>query len=275
MSWAEKGLFASKRRILYMKFMLFSFLFALILSLAGGEREDLLATFRKENLEADKTFQNAVSTVALTGEAGTLWNIAEKQYFRALDYKLRHTSDAGKRLELLKKSHMLSREVEKIFSTPRENMGSLIGMLIYHKIAGLFQQQIAILMLDTDAEKRWQRIADIPLFIDGKKISQKQGKGKFTKEMYGAETTLEFMLLPEDTFTFQNRDFALIRTGRPFSVNDDFSTVYLFELKDGKLQVNKKCDFPFYSRWKLQKSEFVICYKKKMQKIQLSAAKEK
>ena len=164
-----------------MKTIICCFLFSLMLPLVGREREALLSTFKKEVAEAGKIFQEAATTVELTAAAGNLWRVAENQYFQALDYKLRHTSDLRLRLELLKDAHELSREVQRIFDTPREGQGSIIGMQIYNTIAGLFKNRTAILMLDAEAEKRWQRILSVPVCINGKRIQQKLGKGEFLK----------------------------------------------------------------------------------------------
>ena len=252
-----------------MKTVIFCFLFSLILPLVSREREALLSTFKQEVAEAGKIFQEAATTVELTAAAGNLWRVAENQYFQALDYKLRHTSDRNKRLELLKKSHLLSREIQKIYDTPREDNGSGIGMQMYHSIANLYQQQIAILMLDVEAEKRWNRIADATMVLDGKEIQLKHGKAKFETTMYSRKEMLEIILSPKDTFCFQNRDFAIIRTDIPFAGNDDFSSVYLLERQDGKMKVHTKCNFPFFSKWELNNSKLILHYDKNTQEIKL------
>lgn len=256
-----------------MRIALTLYLCALMLPLAGGEREDLLNTFKKENAEAEKLADEAFTTIELTGAAGNSREIAKTQYLRALDYKLRHTADRRKRLELLDDFYGLSREIQQVADTPREDKGSVIGMHIYYHISSLLKQQTDILLLDSEAEKRWRRIIGAPFYISGQKIWQKQGKGEFTAKMYDREEKLEFILYPKDTFSFRNRDFAVIRTDRRFSGNDDFSTVYLFELKDGKMQVRTKCKFPFFDSWKLQDSEIIFYYDQKMQKVDLLPGK--
>ena len=252
-----------------MKIVFFLLLSVMTVVLSADDREDLLAIFHKENTEAENLFQSAMTTVELTEAAGNLWRVAENQYFQALDYKLRHTSDRNKRLELLKKSHLLSREIQKIYDAPREDNGSGIGMQMYHSIANLYQQQIAILMLDAEAEKRWNRIADATMVLDGKEIQLKHGKAKFETTMYSRKEMLEIILSPKDTFCFQNRDFAIIRTDIPFAGNDDFSTVYLLERQDGKMKVHTKCNFPFFSKWELNNSKLILHYDKNTQEIKL------
>ena len=73
----------------------------------------------------------------------------------------------------------------------------------------------------------------------------------------------------EHTFSFQNRDFAIINIDMQFTVSDDFSTVYLCELKDGKMQVHTKFDLPYFTRWELKNNEFVLYNNDNMQKTQL------
>lgn len=241
----------------------------MMLSVFAGERENLLKAFASETAEAEKSFQAAMTTVELTGAAGKLWQVSEKQCVKALDHKLRHTEDPQVRLTLLENFHSLSREVQEIFDTPRENGGSLIGMQIYHHIAVLFQQQTAILMLDGETEKRWHLIADAPLSLNGQDLQLKQGKVRFTAVMYGDEVPLELVLFPKDTFHFQDRDFAVIRTDRRFTANDDFSTVYLCELKKGKLQVHTQCRFPIITKWELNGDSLIFYSEKEVQKIKL------
>ncbi len=245
------------------------FSIAMISSISAGEREFLLQTFAVETAEAEKAFQAAMSTIELTGAAGHLWEVAEKQCLKALDHKLRHTEDPQARLTILKNFHLLSREVQKIFDTPREYKGSLIGMQIYHYIAILFRQQTAILMLDNEKAKLWHLIADSPLLLGGQELQLEQGKAGFTSMMHGEKVSLEFILFPEDTFHFRGRNFAVIKTDIRFAGNNDFSTVYLFELKKGKLQVHTRCQFPFITRWELN-GDFLIFYsEKETQKIKL------
>ena len=251
------------------KFTAVFFLITMILSVFAGEREKLLKTFAAETAEAEKTFQTAMSTTELTGAAGNLWEVAEKQCLMALDYKLRHTENPQVRLTILKNFHSLSREVQKICDTPRKHQGSLFGMQIYHHIAVLFRQQTAILLLDNEKEKLWRLIADSPVFLNGQELQLKQGKTSFTANMHGDKVSLELILFPKDTFHFRGRDFAVIRTDIRFSVNNDFSSVYLYELKNGKLRVHTQCRFPLITKWEL-KGDFLIFYgEKEVQKIKL------
>ena len=242
---------------------------AIISSLSAGEREILLKTFASETAEAEKSLQAAMTTIELTGAAGHLWEVAEKQCLKALDHKLRYTEDSQTRLALLQNFHLLSRKVQKIFDTPRENRGSLIGMQIYHHIAILFQQQTAILMLDNEKEKLWHRIADSTLLLNGQELQLKQGKTGFTSKMHGEKVTLELILFPEDTFHFRGHDFAVVRTDIRFAGNDDFSSVYLVELKAGKLLVHTRCQFSSITKWEVN-DDFLIFYSEKdTQKIKL------
>ncbi len=252
-----------------MKKLMTAFCCALVIPLVGGEREDLLDIFKKENLAANKTFQESMTTVDIVGSAGNLGDVAQSQYLRALEYKLRHTADLQDRLKLLAGFHALSREIQDVYNTPREMLGSIGGMYIYHKMASLFQQQTAVLMLDSEEEKRWQRIADKPVEIEGNKMFTRQGKGNFHVKKSHGEAIFEFILFPEHTFSFQNRDFAIINIDMQFTVSDDFSTVYLCELKDGKMQVHTKFDLPYFTRWELKNNEFVLYNNDNMQKTQL------
>ena len=242
---------------------------AMISPISAGEREILLKTFAAETAEAEKSFQAAMSTIELTGEAGHLWDVAEKQCLKALDYKLRHTEDPHARLTILKNFHLLSREVQKICDTPRENRGSLIGMHIYHHIAILFRQQTAILLLDNEKEELWHLIADSTLLLNGQELRLEQGKTGFTSKMHGEKVTLELILFPEDTFRFRGHDFAVVRTDIRFAGNDDFSSVYLFELKKGKLQVHTRCQFSSIKKWELNGDFLMFHSEKDTQKIKL------
>lgn len=237
----------------------------------AAEKTKLQEQFHKENSEVKKFMDNAMTTVDLVGAAGNDWNVTEKQLMLAFDYKLRHTSDLKERLKIIGDFHDLSREVQKIFDTPRENMGSLAGMYIYSHIAELMRRQTAILMLDDQSEKRWKRIAHAPLQIEGKNITLENGKDEFTAKAYGREYNFFIMLFPQDTFTFRNRDFAVIRTDIFFSASGDFSTVYLCELKNGKLKLHTKCKFPLISKWELKNGIFTFYGDKSsdIQKIKL------
>jgi hypothetical protein len=218
----------------------------------AGEREVLLKTFEKENSGAEEVCQNAMTQIDLTSAAGNNWQVAESQLFRALDYKLRHTANAAERLKILTDFHRLSREVQKIYDTPRKNMGSGAGMRIYGTIASHMNQYIAVLMLDSEAEKCWRKIADAKLELNSKKIKLKGGKAKFATVMYNEQEELQILLFPKDIFVFQNRLFAIIQTDKEFSGNDDFSTTYLCEKKKGKLQVLATLKMPCVIQWVLE-----------------------
>ena len=228
-------------------------------AVTAGEREDLLKKFEQEYAAAETELsEKAETTIELVGAAGECSNVAEKHLFPAFDYKLRHTTDAAERLQLIKDFHKLSKEIQTLHLTPRENMGSLAGMWIYHSKAHLMRQQIAVWMLDTEAEKRWKRIANAPLVLKGQKIKLYRGKAKFNAVMYEQQVTLEIVLFPKYTFTHRGRNFAIIRTDIQFAVNDDFSTVYLCELKQGKLQVAAQFKMPCFTHWKLQGNKLTI-----------------
>lgn len=252
-----------------MKTIIITILFSLLLPILGGEREDLLKSFKKERIEADRLFQDAMTTIAITGAAGNLWKVSENQYFQALDYILRHTNDSSKRLKLLKNAHSLSREVQRIFDTPRDGRGSGIGMHIYHSISILYQQRTAILMLDAAQKKLWNKIADTKLLIAKQWVQLKSGKAEFSTEMHNQKVTLEIVVFPENLFRFRNRNFAVIRTDIPFAGNDDFSTVYLFELKNGNLFPHTKCKFPLISKWELQKDCLIFHHNDQRQQVNL------
>lgn len=183
---------------------------------------------------------------------------ARGQFLRALEYKLRQISDRKKRLELLEDSFTLCRTVFKITNERDPHEGSAGPMTRYARGASLFQQQRDILMLDDKAQKRWDLIADAPLEIDRSTIQLKKGRGEFTSMMYGRPTFQEILLFPADTFSFQNRHFALIRSDSPGSMNNDFSRVFLCEVKQGKLIVLRKSSFSHFSRWTLKDALLIL-----------------
>ncbi len=235
---------------------LFVFLLcAAIVNAVADERTELLKNFAAENAAAEKSMQNSVTTVELVGSAGANWGVAESHLVRALDYKLRHTADAGERLKILMEFHELSREVQRVFDTPRKYMGSMAGMLIYGRIAQLLQHRTAVLMLDAEAEKRWKRLAGATIKIEGRKVELKQGRGKYTT---GENKTFDVMIFPKYTFTWQNRVFAVFRTDIMFGVCDDYSTVWVYELKNGILEQHTKCDFPYFSKYILKGDELIF-----------------
>lgn len=236
---------------------------------SAGERENLLKKFEREYAVAQTEFlKKANTTVELVGSAGECATLSEKHLFQAFDYKLRHTASAEERLQIIADFHKLSKELQTLHQTPREGMGSLAGMQIYHAEANLMRRQIAIWMLDPETEKRWNRMANVPFILNGKSIELDRGKAKFDAVMYGRKVTLEILLSPQNTFTYQNRDFAIIRTDIPFAGNDDFSTVYLCEFDGKKLQVHTKCKFPLLCKWKVTGKTITIFTGNKKEKIQ-------
>ena len=222
-------------------------------AVTAGEREDLLKKFEQEYAVAETEFsEKAETTSELVGAAGECSNVAEKHLFQAFDYKLRHTKNPAERLQIIEDFHKLSKEIQTLHLTPRENMGSLAGMWIYHSKAHLMRQQIAVWMLDTEAEKRWKRIANAPLVLKGQNIEFERGKAKFEAVMFDEKVTLEIVLFPKETFTYMNRDFAIIRSDIVFAGNDDFSTTYLCEKKKGKLQVLATLKMSCVTKWVLE-----------------------
>ena len=201
------------------------------------------------------------STVELTAGAGNCFSTAEKQVFRALDYKLRHTPSEKERLKILENFHKVSREVEKLCSTPRDNMGSLSGMSIYIAAANLFQQHIAVLLLEGEAEKRWKELEKAVFVVAGQKVYLDQGRGTFVTKMYNSKVTLEMMLVPGDTFTCNGRHYAIVTTDIPFAFNTDHSTTYLTELKGKTLEIRQKLQFPYPAKWELKGSKFLYHHK--------------
>ena len=224
-----------------------------VFAASAGELEDLLKKFETEYATAEKELsENAETTVELVSAAGGCSILSEKHLFQAFDYKLRHTINTAERLQIIADFYKLSKDVQKLHQTPREGMGSLAGMHIYYAEAELMRQQIAVWMLDTEAEKRWKRIANAPLVLKGQKIELYRGKAKFDAVMYEQQITLEIVLFPQNTFTHRGRDFAIIRTDIQFAGNDDFSTVYLCEVKNGKLQVAAQFKMPYVTQWVLE-----------------------
>ncbi len=232
--------------------------FLAALSVAAGEREDLLKVFAKENKAANENFQKAETTVELTAGAGQAGFIAEKQLFRALDYKLRNTPNQAERLRLLEDFHELSKKLQVLKDTPREDMGSSAGMHIYFAMANETQRMIAILLLDADTEKRWAKIANAPMVLDKLEITLQHGQADFSEDLYGAQRSMQVRLWPRNTFTYQNRIFVLFFKDMEFSGNDDFATSYLCELKKGKLQVHTKLEMPYFNKWTLNKNKLTV-----------------
>lgn len=225
----------------------------------AGEREDLLKKIEKEYAAAEKEFlEKAETTAELVGAAGECSTLSEKHLFMVFDYKLRHTQNAAERLLIIKEFQTLVNELYALRNTPREDMGSLAGMQIYHAEANLMRRQIKIWMLEPEAEKRWRRIADSTLILNGKTIELDRGQAAFTSKMYDNNVNLELILMPENTFTFQGRDFAVIRTDLPFAMNDDFSEVFICEMKNGKLQVRSKSKKPYFSKWELKGEKLIV-----------------
>ena len=171
-----------------MKNFLIMLLGCMALAAAAGEREELLKTFEKENIAAEKILQEAMTTVEMTAAAGNLWSVAEKQMLQALDYKLRLCRTSEQRQKLLNGFYALSREVQKIFDTPREHRGSIFGMQIYCRIANIMQREIDILLLDSRAEKNWQSVAAAAeVKINGNTHALKRGRARFSAMMYGVK----------------------------------------------------------------------------------------
>ena len=224
----------------------------------GTERESLLKKFAQEYAVAEKEFDSAFTTGELVSGAGGLRRISEKHLCEALDYKLRHTSDAAERLRIIEDFHTLSKEIQIVHLTPREKMGSLIGMWIYHAEANLMQQQISVWMLNSEEEKRWKRIADAPLLWNGEKIQLSRGKAKFEDVMYNQKVTLEIVIFPKQTLTYMDRDFAIRRSDIEFAGNDDFSRVCLCELKNGILEVRSSLKMPYFTKWEFKGNKLII-----------------
>lgn len=235
----------------------------------AAERENLLADFHKENLAVQKELDSAMTQIELTGAAGNKCDIAQNQLFRALDYKLRNTAEPKKRLDILNRFHILSRKVQKIYDTPRKDRGSIIGMQIYSYIANLMQQQITILLLDDKTEFQWNRLANATLTINDKKVKLNNGIVEYRTVMHNEKITMEIILFPQDTFLYRNRNFAVIKTDIRFAGNDDYSSVYLYELKNNKLTLKAKCEFPSITKWELREDIFTFFSGDKKQKIKL------
>ena len=148
-------------------------------------------------------------------------------------------------------------------------MGSGARMRIYCNIAQKMQQHTAVLMLDPESEKRWRQISDAEVDLGEKTIKLANGMANFNSIMYDQKVNLEILLFPKDTFSYQNCIFAIIRTDIPFAGNDDFSTIYLCELKKKKMLVHSICKFPLITKWELQESCLLFYSQNESQKIQL------
>ena len=76
--------------------------------------------------------------------------------------------------------------------------------------------------------------------------------------MHDQKVILEIVLFPQNTFTHQGRDFAIIETDIPFAGNDDFSKIYLCELKNGKLEVRTALKMPYFTKWELKGKKLIV-----------------
>ena len=240
-------------------FLLIAAFFTAALLLSADEREELRKTFEKETLAAETALREAESTVELTAAAGQLRLLAEKQLYRALDWRLRHTVSAAERERLLTDLFLLGGEVQSLLKTPREELGSLGGMRIYCAASELLQRATEILMLDEMDGARWEKIANCTLVLqENEQIELKRGKASFQRVLHGQKVTLQILLFPKDTFTYQGRDFAVLCANVPFAVNNSFSSAYLCERKNGKLLLHTRCRTPYVSRWILQGKSLLI-----------------
>lgn len=251
------------------KYVLALFFLLQVLTVSAGERTALLAAFAREDAAAEKVFDESMTTVELTAAAGNMTTVAGKQLCRALEWKLRRTEKKALRLKLLADYFRLGRELQTLSETPRREHGSLTAMRVYHRSALLQKQMTAVLMLDTPAEKRWKKLENASVDLKKHSFSLRGGRGEFQTQMYGRKETLEILLFPRDTFTFQRREFAVLRSDIPFAGNDDFSTVYLCEFVKGKLVLHTTCRFPLISDWKLKENTLTFFYQKQSQVIRL------
>lgn len=223
-----------------MKILQFIIFTVAALSVSAGEREDLLRIFEKENAIAEKQLQKAFTTLELTAASGQCRMTAENQLLRALDHKLRRTPDAAERIRILENFHQLSQEIQSVEDTPRQPLGSLALMRINLRIVRLLRRQTAILLQDAESEQRWKRIAEAEAVIDDRQIRLHDGRAEFDAVRHDEKVKLEILLFPEDVSARQGRDFAVIRTDIPFSVNSNFLSVYHCELKNVQLIAIKK-----------------------------------
>ena len=201
----------------------------------AGEREDLLKTFKAEDAKVQQVMDKAMTTIEITGASGFGWNVAEKQLLRVLDWKLRQTSNAGERLAMLQTFYDLAKEIQKIMDESWENTGTIESFLRSSRCALLMNRQAAIWLADKEEAARWKRIAFAKGKVGNNEITLKDGRDEFETVLYDEKTTLEIILFPGNTFTKNGRDFARITTDVAKSANDDFMSVYLCEIKDGKI----------------------------------------
>ena len=201
----------------------------------AGEKEDLLKTFKVEDAKVQQGMDKAMTTIEITAASGFGWNVAEKQLLRVLDWKLRQTSNAGERLAMLQTFHDLAKEIQKIMDESWENTGTIESFLRSSRCALLMNRQAAIWLAGKEDAARWKRIAFAKGKIGKYEITLNDGRAEFETVLYNRETTLEIILFPGNTFTRNGRDFARITTDMPKSVNDDFMSLYLCEIKDGKI----------------------------------------
>lgn len=220
------------------------FLFA---SGSSGEREDLQSAFDRENREADAELEKASSTSELVGAAGHCHSVAAKHLRRALDCKLRHTSDPAERRAVLERFHEFGREIENVLNTPREGRGREFGIHVYCRAAFLTRRQTEIFLLDENAEKRWKRFADAVLVMPGRHIRLQQGAARFSSALPEPEE-LEVRLFPRDTFSRNGRHWAVVRVAAPWGGKADDSAAYLCELVNGELIIRARCDLPITGR---------------------------
>ena len=201
----------------------------------AGEREELLKTFKVEDAKVQQVMDKAMTTIEISAASGFGWNVAEKQLLRVLDWKLRQTSNAGERLAMLQTFHDLAKEIQKIMDESWENTGTIESFLRSSRCALLMNRQAAIWLADKEEAARWKRIAFAKGKIGKDEITLNDGRAEFETVLYDEKTTLEIILLPGNTFTKNGRDFVRITTDLAKSANDDFMSVYLCEIKDGKI----------------------------------------
>lgn len=218
-----------------MKKFLLLLLAGTICSAHADELKKMLEEFKKEDKKVSESWDKAETQLEITAAAGEKYTVAEKQFCRVLDYKLRQTKSAAGRVELLETFLALGKETQKILDESYEKTGSIENTLRFSRISLLMDRQCSIWLADKETAARWNRVANASGMIGGKKITLKNGRAEFETVLYGSKVTLEIILFPGDVFTRNGKDFARITTDIPKPVNDDFMSVYLCEIKDGKI----------------------------------------
>lgn len=203
----------------------------LSLSSFASEREELLKGLLSRHDKAVSLFQACDGTQLEMNNAATdVWIVAEPLLIEAAEWKIRNLKTVAERKAVLNTGYHIGREVEAIFSAPREGPGSLELMQRVLWAASIIMRQVRIFLLpETDAQ-RWNRISMASGIIDGKKIQLKNGRDFFYDKSYDEKVELQAELDPSFCFSYGGKDYAILVVDMPKSCNTDFLNFFLVRL---------------------------------------------